>query len=234
MRNVLQTAFCFFLFAVTLHAQSEWGGSVVVRGMLTTSSKIYPNPDSPSFDLRTLTTPFTSVLGAGLEFRVQPLGERWYLYLDVEYISQVKTELRFNGVRRVTVDEGYHIIPLEAGGQLYIPLGSETWRLSMGGGLGAYYTERVWNIAGASSEPAGNRYGFGIHVGVNAEYAVAPRIAVAVGLKFRDPEVDVRNKFTLDSIQYGNDVITLPKGEVPSRINVDGMTISAGLRIEVF
>lgn len=234
MQKVLQTTFGFFLLTATLHAQGEWTGSVVARGLITTSSKIYPNPDNPSFDLRTLTTPFTSVLGAGMEFRAQRFGESWYLYFSAEYLSQVKSEMRFNGVRRIPVDEGYRIIPLEVGGQLFIPLGSQTWRLSMGGGIGAYHTERVWNIAGASSEAVGNRFGFGIHVSVNAEYAVAPRIAVAVGLKFRDPEVDVRNTFASRSVAYGNTVVTLPSAEIPSRVNVDGMTISAGVRVEIF
>jgi len=238
LRRVLQTAFGFFLFAGPVLAQGEWNGSVVARGLLTTSSKIYPNPDNPSFDLRTLTTPFTSVFGAGAEFRLQQYGDHWYIYLAVEYLSQIKSELKLNSIqnppRRVPVDEGYRIIPIELGGQLFIPLGSQTWRLSMGGGIGAYHTERIFSIAGAASNSVGNMYAFGIHVSVNAEYAILPGIAVAVGVKFRDPEIDVRNEFASDSVVYNNEVIVLPKGEIPSRINVDGMTLSAGVRIEMF
>ncbi len=226
------------LFAGMATAQTgEWNLSAVVRGVLITSSKIYPNPNNPSFDLRIVNTPFTSVTGFGGEIRIQRFGTSYFLYLSAEVLSEVRSEQKLDGSinppRRVPVDEGYRMIPLELGGHVYVPVGSQSWKLSMGGGIGAYHTERVYSIAGVSSQPVGNRFGFGIHVSINTEYVILPRVSVMVGIKFRDPEVDVRNKFNAASTRYDNIVIPLPQGEFPSRINVDGMTLSAGLRLDI-
>jgi hypothetical protein len=104
----------------------------------------------------------------------------------------------------------------------------------MGGGIGAYHTERIYSIAGVSAQPVGNRFGFGIHVSISTEYLVLPRLSIIAGIKFRDPEVDVRNKFDAMTTTYNNGIISLPQGEFPSRINVDGMTLSAGIQFKIF
>lgn len=227
-----------FLCAGTANGQTgEWNISAVARGLLTTSSKIYPNPNSSSFDLRIATTPFTSVTGIGGEVRFQRFATSYFLYISVEYLSQIRSDQRIVGSvfppRRVPVDEGYRMIPIELGGHVYVPIGSQSWKLSMGGGVGAYHTERVYTVAGVAAEPVGNRFGYGIHVSINAEYLILPRVSLAAGFKFRDPEVDVRNKFDRVSTQYNNSTVPLPQGEFPSRINADGMTLSLGLRLNI-
>lgn len=239
MRRIVSiSALCVVLFADAASAQTgEWTVSAVARGLFITSSKIYPNPNNPSFDLRILNTPFTSVTGFGGEIRVQRFGDGYFFYLSAEVLSEVRSELKLDGSinppRRVPVDEGYRMIPIELGGHVYVPIGSRSWRLSMGGGVGAYHTERLYSIAGVSSQPVGNRFGFGIHVSISTEFIILPRISLLAGIKFRDPEVDVRNKFNVVSTTYNNGVISFPQGEFPSRINVDGMTLSVGARFEI-
>ncbi len=221
-----------------VHAQTgDWNISAVARGLLTTSSKIYPNPNSASFDLRIATTPFSSVTGLGGEVRIQRFATSFFLYFSVEYLSQIRSDQRIvgsvNPPRRVPVDEGYRMIPIELGGHVYVPIGSQSWKLSMGGGIGAYHTERVYTVAGVRAQPVGNRFGYGIHVSINAEYLILPKVSLTAGFKFRDPEVDVRNKFDRTSATYNNSTVPLPQGEFPSRINVDGMTLSMGLRLDI-
>ncbi|MBI4417874.1 MAG: hypothetical protein HY563_03790 [Ignavibacteriales bacterium] len=215
----------------------DWSFSAAARGLLITTSKIYPNPNNPSFELRTITTPFSSVLGFGGELTARSFGASYYFFLNVEYLSQVKSEMKLDGSvsppRYLPVEDGYSMIPIEIGGQVYVPLGSSSWRISMGGGVGAYVTTRVYSVAGISADPVGSRTGFGIHVSVNSEYVLIPGVSVIAGLKFRDPEVDVRNRFPVSSILYDGRVVRFQQGEIPSRINVDGMTISAGVRVEI-
>jgi hypothetical protein len=159
------------------------------------------------------------------------------VYISAEYLSQVRSEQRVvgsvNPPRYVPVDEGYRMIPIELGAHVFLPIGSQSWKLSMGGGIGAYHTERVYSVAGVSSEPVGNRFGYGIHVSINAEYLILPKVFLTAGIKFRDPEVDVRNRFDRSSIIYNNNTVPLPQGEFPSRVNVDGMNLSLGLRLDV-
>lgn len=237
-RNFFAVVVSIFFWVGTAKGQaSEWNLSVVARGLLTTSSKIYPNPNSPSFDLRIATTPFTSVTGIGGEIRLQRFATSYFVYISAEYLSQVRSEQRVvgsvNPPRYVPVDEGYRMIPIELGAHVFLPIGSQSWKLSMGGGIGAYHTERVYSVAGVSSEPVGNRFGYGIHVSINAEYLILPKVFLTAGIKFRDPEVDVRNRFDRSSVIYNNNTVPLPQGEFPSRVNVDGMNLSLGLRLDV-
>lgn len=215
----------------------DWQLGVVGRGMLTTSSRIYPYPDAPSFDLRTRNTPFSSGYGGGVELRVRRFDDNYFFYLAGEYLSQSRSEFKLDGSlsppSQVPVDEGYLLIPIETGGQVYIPLGSQRWRLSMGGGVGMYFAERILTVAGVRAAPEGDGVGFGIHVGLNVEYSVRSGVSVTAGVKFRDPEVDVANRFESPSTTYGNNTVVFPQGELKSRINVDGLTVHVGVIVEI-
>lgn len=224
-------------FAVAPGQQQGWAVSVVARAMVTTSSKLFLNPDATSPELRTEHTPLNSVYGGGIDFRLKFPEDHFFFTLSVEYISTTREETRLDASisppRRVPVDEGYLLIPVEIGAHLFIPLGSETWKVSMGGGIGAYYGERIYRVAEVPAEPRGNRFAFGIHVGTQTEYRLLNRLSVAAALKFRDPEINAVNRFETVSTVYRNNVIVFPKGDMKSRINVDGMTVSLGLVVDL-
>ena len=225
------------LVSLTDAQTHNWTFAIAAHGGITTTSRIYPNPDASSIDLRTINTPFNSVLSGGLEFRVKWFDDSFFFYLSTEYLSKTSSQLQLDGSlsppRRVPVEEGYRVIPVEVGTQLYVPLGATPWRLSMGGGFGAYYTERILKVAGVEAVPVGSRIGYGIHVGIRGEYQIFPGVSVLASMTFRDPEIDVQNKFTTTSIIYNNNVLTFPTGELHSRVNVDGITFGAGLVVEV-
>jgi hypothetical protein len=103
----------------------------------------------------------------------------------------------------------------------------------MGGGAGAYYAERILEVAGVRALPVGNRIGFGIHVTIHAEYRIFPGISAVAMAKFRDPEVDVVNKFESSTTIFNGDILTLPSGDIGSRVNVDGMTLGFGIIVEI-
>lgn len=215
----------------------EWTLTLVGRGNFTTTSRIYPNPDAPSDELRVINTPFNSVLNGGLEIRAKWRDDNFFFFLSTEYFSVSSTELKLDGSltppRRVPVQDGYRVIPFELGMQVYVPIGSRSWNLSMGGGAGAYYAERILEVAGVRALPVGNRIGFGIHVSIHAEYRIFPGISAVAMAKFRDPEVDVVNKFESSTTIFNGDILTLPSGDIGSRVNVDGMTLGFGIIVEI-
>lgn len=226
------------VLSFSAYAQNhEWTFAVVARGNFTTTSRIYPNPEATSNDLRAINTPFNSILNGGIEIRAKWRDDNFFFYLSTEYFSESRTEEKVSGstvpARLVPVQDGYRVLPFEIGMQVYVPIGSRSWNLSMGGGVGAYYTERILREAGANASPVGNLFGFGIHVDLHAEYKILPGIAVLATMKFRDPEVNVRNKFDSPTTTYNNEVLTLKPGEIPSRINIDGMTLGLGLLFEI-
>ena len=215
----------------------EWTLTLVGRGNFTTTSRIYPNPDAASTELRAINTPFNSVLNGGLEVRAKWRDDSFFFYFSTEYFSESSTELKLDGSlsppRRVPVEDGYRVIPFELGMQVYVPVGSRSWKLSMGGGAGAYYAERILQVAGVRAAPVGNRLGYGIHVSIHAEYNILPGISAIVMVKFRDPEIDVNNKFESPTTVFNSDVLTLPSGDIHSRVNVDGMTLGFGIVVEI-
>ncbi len=224
--------------SVSSNGQShEWTLALVGRGNFTTTSRIYLNPDATSAELQAMNTPFNSVLNGGLEVRAKWRDESFFFFLSSELFSEASTELKLDGSlsppQRVPVEDGYRVIPFELGMQVYIPIGSRSWNLSMGGGAGAYYAERILEVAGIRAHPVGNRLGFGIHVSIHAEYKIFPGISAVAMVKFRDPEVDVVNRFESSTTIYNGNVLTLPSGDIRSRINVDGMTLGFGVMVEI-
>lgn len=216
----------------------EWVLALVGRGNFTTTSRIYPNPDAPSTELRTINTPFNSVLNGGVEVRAKWRDDNFFFYFSTEYFSESSTELKLYGSPslpiRVPVEDGYRVIPFELGMQVYVPIGSRSWKLSMGGGAGGYYAERILQVAGVRAGPVGNRLGFGIHVSIHTEYNIVPGISAIAMVKFRDPEIDVNNKFESSTTVFNGNVLPLPPGDIHSRVNVDGMTIGLGIVVEIF
>ena len=225
------------LFSPAEGQTNDWTFAVAVRGGITTTSRIYPNPDAPTADLRTINTPLNSVLGGGVEVRFKWSDDSYFFYLSTEYLSKTNSNLQLDGSvtppRRVPVEEGYRVIPVEIGSQVYVPLGVTRWKLSMGGGFGAYYSERILKVAGVSAVPVGNRFGFGIHVGIRGEFKILPQISAVGSMAFRDPEIDVQNRFESTSTNYNNSVLTFPSSTMRSRVNVDGMTFSLGIVVEI-
>ncbi len=225
-------------FPLSSAAQNhEWRFAFLARGNFTTTSRIYPNPEASSNDLQVLNTPFNSVISGGLEVRAKWRDDSFFFYLSTEYLSDAQSALKLDGSlnppRRVPFEDGYRVIPVEAGMQVYVPVGSQSWKLSMGGGVGGYYSQRILKVAGVNASSVGNPLGFGIHVALHAEYAILSGVSVIATMKFRDPEIDVYNKFDSPTAIYGNDVLTFPSGDVHSRINVDGMTLGLGIVVEI-
>ncbi len=228
----------FLVLFLSAQGQShEWTLSLVGGGNFTTTSRIYPNPDASSTELRTINTPFNSILTGALEVRAKWRDDSFYFYLSTEFFSESTSQLKLDGSlsppRRVPVDDGYHVIPLELGMQVFVPIGSGPWRLSMGGGAGAYYAERTLRVAGVRAAPVGNRLGFGIHVSIHTEYAIIRGVSAVAMMKFRDPEIDVNNKFESSVAIYDGNVLTFPSGTIHSRVNVDGMTLGLGIVVEI-
>lgn len=232
----LIAAFIVLCFSA-LGQSHEWTLALVGRGNFTTTSRIFPNPDASSTELRTINTPFNSILTGGVEFRAKWRDDSFYFYFCTEFFSESATQLKLDGsltpARRVPVEDGYRVIPLELGMQVFIPIGSRSWRLSMGGGAGAYFAERILRVAGVRAAPEGNGFGFGIHVNIHTEYTIFRGISAVAMMKFRDPEIDVNNKFESSTTTFDGNVLTFPPGTIHSRVNVDGMTLGLGIVVEI-
>jgi hypothetical protein len=239
MRCVFPSILAIVVLAGTLPAQTnEKILSIAFRGTYTTSSKVFNNPDSPSSDLRGQYAALDNIYGPGVEVRINIPGQSIALTIAAEYLSKQDESTQLIGFtsppRRLSVREGFRLIPIELGANVPIPLGSDHLRLSIGGGVGAYIGTRILNVAGAEAPQQNKPVSYGIHVETNFDYQIFPGLFARAEMRFRDPEFTTESKFELQATQSNGILIVLPHEPFRARINVNGLTFGMGLVYELF
>jgi len=212
--------------------------SLTLRGAYTTTSKIFYNPDAISPDLQGQYTGVDNIYSSGLELRWQIPGQPVALTFLAEYLSKVDEEIQLVGFltppRALPVREGLRLIPLEIGGLIFIPLGSERVRLTMGGGLGMYIGHRSLTIAGVEASQQNKPISYGIHVETSFDYRVTPWLFGRLDMRFRDPEFTTESRFSQQATQYAGLLVILPRDPFRAKINVNGLNFGLGVGIDFF
>jgi hypothetical protein len=231
----------FTVIALVLVGSTAQAGdkslALILRGNYTTSSKLFVNPDASSEEQRAQFAQFDRVAGGGVELRYHWLAENLFFTLSVDYLSKRQDQdqiVAFAGTStRVPVTDGFYCIPVELGVHTYIPLGSETLRMSMGGGVGVYYGARVLRVANVSATRQPAPLKIGIHIVSGFEYQPVAGFWLRGDMRFRDPELRTVNRFSEQSTEYNNVTVTFPRTDVASKINLDGLTFSVGIIVEL-
>ncbi len=212
--------------------------TVVVRGGYTTSSKVFYNPEASSADIRAQYNALEGIFGGGIEVRYHWPEFNFFLTLSAEYLSKHRDQTQILGFSdpplQVPFTEGFVLIPIELGANVYIPVGSEKFRVSMGGGIGAYYGEQLLTVAGIKAAMRNRPLSVGIHVESGVEYRVLPGIWLRGDMRFRDPEVRSVIRFEKLTTQYQGSTLTFSNNDFKTRIDVDGMSFGLGIVVEVF
>ncbi len=237
-RSILSVLAVALLFGRLCSQSQERSISFALRGTYTTTSKVFNNPDSPSGDLRGQFNSLDGIIGAGFEFRWTVPGHPFALSLSGEYLRKMDSQLQLVGFltppKRLPVDEGFVLIPLEVGALAFIPLGSDQVRLTMGGGVGAYIGVKALKVAGVEAVQQNHPVSYGIHVETSFDYRVRSGLFVRAEMRFRDPEFTTESKFREHATQYRGVLVLLPRDPFRARINVNGMNFGLGVGIEVF
>jgi len=237
-RSILSIAAIVMLLGQLSAQSQERLLSLTLRGGYTTTSKIFYNPDSPSPDLRGQYNSIDNLYGLGFELRWVLPGYSVALTLAAEYLSKSdeKTQLVgfLNPPRALPVKEGLRLIPIEIGALIFVPLGSDRVRLTMGGGLGAYIGMRYLTIAGVDAAQQNQPVSYGIHVETSFDYRITPKVFARAEMRFRDPEFTTESRFSEQATQYGGVLVLLPRDPLRARINVNGMNFGVGFGFEIF
>jgi hypothetical protein len=228
-----------FFFVGRLSAQHDgWHLSVAALGGYTTTSKVFYNPDSPSSDIRSQYTSVDNIYGGGLELRVGRADHNFFLALKLEYLSKIQEQIQAVAYAGppipAPVKDGFRLIPVELGLNMYIPLGTEKARLSMGGGIGAYYGKRILSVAGVDAPQVNHPVGIGIHVESSFDYLLFRGVAVRGEMRFRDPDMTAENRFQERSAVYNGKTISFPQNAFTTRINVNGLMFGLGIVVDLF
>jgi len=230
--------FTVVLFGTTVLQADDNIFSVILRGSYTTSSKVFFNPNASTEELRGQFFQLDGITGWGAEVRYRFPGETFFLTLSADYFSKTREQDQIIGFvgpeRRFPVADGFTLIPVELGVYTYIPLGSETMRLSMGGGLGVYYGKRILRVAEVDAVMQNSPINLGIHISSGVEYQVYPGILLRGDMKFRDPELKTVNRYTQDRTTYDGVDLAFPRNDISGRVNINGLTFSFGVVVELF
>jgi hypothetical protein len=205
--------------------------SVSLTGSYTTSSKIFYRPADPDEFLRGQFFPLDNIAGIGIDLRRTFPPGTIQIGLSAEILQRRTTsEIPVGGVQ-VPAEDGFIAIPVELTGYFFIPVGTEEFRVFMGGGAGLYLGQRRYALGGIPAETTERGAGGGIHVTSGVEWRCSGALSVRGEIKFRDVQFETTNRFQPSTVVYSGTTVTLPGEPFASRINIDGMRLSAGIAV---
>jgi hypothetical protein len=208
--------------------------SFMFRSTIVTSSRVFGNPDAPNIVDRDHYDFVDNLLGGGLEYRLELPDQNLLFTFSVEYAAKVLSQQRpfittRNQLVQLPIEQGVRFIPVELGAGMNIPLMEDVLRLTMGGGFGMYYADRVYGISGVSMKSESLPIGYGIHIESGFDYKVYKNIGLSWEMRFRDPEIMNESKFGTDYITVNNNQIPVGNISPKTKINIHGVSFTLGL-----
>jgi len=233
MRSVLVMCTAAFMLAST-HASlgQERMFTVVARGTLNTTGRLFPNPHSADPVARAQAYSFSDFYGVGIELQYHFRGSNVFLGLSSEYIrNSGSRSITAASQRTVPVEDDYRVFPVEVTGYFRIPVTDGAFSILMGGGAGVYFGDRHYTTAGVEAPTTASSMGYGIHVLGGVGYRFNEWFSVSADVKFRDAQFQTTNAFLVPSVKYGDISVSLPQRPFESSIHTDGMVIQIGLGV---
>jgi opacity protein-like surface antigen len=204
--------------------------SIAPAGSYTTSTRFLYDVGLPDFS--SSDRYFSLNFGLGVDIRYNLNFNDVYLGISAEEIRAIESSfnaLRTNGeLYFVPYQEGYIVYPIEVSGYFILPFSTDFFKVYVGGGVGEYFGERMYSVAGVTAPTINSPSGFGIHVSAGTDIRLAPFIAIRAEMKFRDPQFDSENKFEQSKVQYEDISIKLDQTPTTTRINLNGITYCVG------
>ncbi len=208
----------------------------VLRATTTTGAKVFQNPTSPSSEIRNMSESMDGWYGAAVEILI-PLSHELSITASVEWLRSLDEGNRpialGGSLQTLPVRDGYDIVPVEIGVAAGIPISEGTYRLLMSGGLGVTFASRIQEIAGVKARNEGLPAALGIFVGVAFEVRMWPGLYGHLSTRFRDPETNVTTRFTQAGTVFDGRTLLLPTEPSTTRINLDGLSLSAGIMVDI-
>ncbi len=222
----------FMLASASASLGQERMFTVVARGSLNTTGRLFPNPNSVDPVARAQSFSFSDFYGVGAELQYHFSGSNVFLGLSSEYIrNNGGRNIVATAQRVVPVEDDYRVIPVELTGYFRIPVTDGAFSILMGGGAGVYFGDRHYTIAGVEAPTTASSTGYGIHVLGGCGYRVNGWLSVSAEVKFRDAQFQTTNAFQVPNVKYGDISVSLPQRPFESSIHTDGMVIQIGLGV---
>jgi len=233
MNKVLLACFILFFSSFTSYSQyNEKNFSIGLSAVYTTTAKIYLNPNSSDLILRNNSFPLEDIINPGIEIRFRLTGPL-ILGFNIEYIKKTEfgqnlTAISRGNTVRITVEDGFKLIPVELSLYYMLPFSTELFKFLIGGGAGYYLGEQVRKFADVEVKNISRKTAYGIHVIISMDYFVFENVSLRTEMKFRDPQFTVKSEYTKNETIYNGREINFPQSSFDSKINLDGVTFILG------
>jgi hypothetical protein len=203
--------------------------TIGIIGNLTTSSQLYVEPKASDPVERSRYVDLTNFFGIGIDLRYDIPDTRIALGLSAERIRVRQSDpLIISETEFIPVEDGYDVVPVELTGYFIIPPSGTIVAIFMGGGVGAYFGQRVYSTAGLAASLLSSRPGFGIHVCTGVAVRFAGAFSVLAEMKFRDLQFSSTNRFPVSRTTFQGSEVILPSGSLDSNVHTDGITFQIG------
>lgn len=204
----------------------EGSFSVALKGNLTTSSRVFTDPNSPDVIERNQYLALEDFFGYGVELRYQIPESNIALGLSADYI-RAKNDRSITIVSTlVPIEDGYRVVPVELTGYFLIPLSGPTFGVYMGGGVGAYFGNRVYKVGDTDAPTTSTENGYGIHVLGGVSYRFTGWFSLDAEMKFRDLQFKTSNQFVSSTVIYKD--VVVPVEPLDASIHTDGVVFQLG------
>lgn len=204
----------------------EGSVSIALKGNLTTSSRLFTDPNSPDMFERSQYLALQDFFGYGVELRYQIPESNIALGLSADYI-RAKNDRSITIVSTVVpIENGYRVVPVELTGYFLIPLSGPTFGVYMGGGVGAYFGAGVYKVGDTEAPTTSTENGYGIHVLGGVSYRFTSWFSLEAEMKFRDLQFKTSNHFASSTVIYKD--VVVPVEPLDASIHTDGVVFQLG------
>lgn len=232
---ILILLFCSIAQSIAQHNGKNLSVSLGVD--YTTSAQIFLNPNSSDIVLRNKSFEIEHLTSPILDIRYR-LTDDIILGLSSEYISKSKKGRNFSALEgsqvvELLVEDGIEFIPIELSVYYQMPFSTEDFKFNMGAG-GGYYVGKQTRIFGDTEiEKLYSEDNFSILVSIGMEYLFLKNLSFRFDMKFRDPELKLKNRYLKDQVLYEGNIINLSNDEFYSKINLNGISFLFGLVLQL-
>ena len=156
------------------------------------------------------------------------------IFISTEYYHLLQNNIPVRFARdtihyTVSATEDITMLPIEFGVKWDLPEFLENFTFYIGGGGGIYLGKRTRKLLYLTSQNIQNKSGFSINALAGVEYSASRNISLDLQLKFREPYFDIESTYNSNTININGTEFGL-KTPVTSRITVDGLRLSFGLK----
>lgn len=224
--------FLIIIFSGILFSQNK-DVVVNINYNYTTSAKIYLNPTSSDPFLRNSFFQLGEFYNPAFEIRYR-LTESLLAGFNIEFLRHYAsgrnlTVISNFATESIPIEEGFRLIPIELALYYQFPFSLENLKFYFGGGVGFYFGDHIRQVGNLETRTVERKFSYGINASIFLEYFPLTDFALTAGMKFRDPQFQVKNYYENQDFEFQNRGFRTAQESFDSKINIDGLIFNFGV-----